>query len=128
MHLHGTNLNFEHVTSTMQTGLHGLVAVCLTEEELEHADLLRTIENMEREEHAQLMFEGKYSEALKKGADVPSSSQSEDDECVVCFDNLREVTFQPCEHNICCKDCAERILKKDNPLCPFCRAKIEHFA
>ncbi len=41
--------------------------------------------------------------------------------CVVCWSEKIEVTFEPCDHFVCCQFCAKRI----NDKCPICRAKID---
>ena len=40
-------------------------------------------------------------------------------ECVVCWDNKRDVKFQPCGHVVCCVNCGINVAK-----CPYCREKI----
>uniref|UniRef100_A0A914H8V2 RING-type domain-containing protein n=1 Tax=Globodera rostochiensis TaxID=31243 RepID=A0A914H8V2_GLORO len=41
--------------------------------------------------------------------------------CAICFDKPREITFIPCGHLACCRQCAD-IIKN---FCPMCRGKIE---
>lgn len=44
-------------------------------------------------------------------------------ECVVCFDNLRNVACLPCRHIVMCDVCAERMWNLSNQ-CPVCRTEI----
>lgn len=40
--------------------------------------------------------------------------------CVICFENVRRVRFEPCGHFICCVGCCSRI-----KACPTCRTSIQ---
>lgn len=42
-------------------------------------------------------------------------------QCLVCYQNPREIILLPCGHVCLCLDCSERI----NDLCPVCRAEIQ---
>ena len=44
---------------------------------------------------------------------------SEDECCVVCYENTSEIT--PCNHTICLK-CREKCIVQDQPDCPVCRS------
>ncbi len=47
----------------------------------------------------------------------------ESEQCIVCFNNKKNIVFQPCNHLICCVECARELHKR--PVCPKCRASIE---
>ncbi|XP_054152841.1 baculoviral IAP repeat-containing protein 3-like [Oppia nitens] len=39
--------------------------------------------------------------------------------CKICYENVMEVVFLPCAHQISCIRCSQRLLK-----CPYCRANV----
>ncbi|VDI54562.1 polyadenylate-binding protein-interacting protein 1 [Mytilus galloprovincialis] len=41
--------------------------------------------------------------------------------CKICFDDPVEVTFLPCMHACCCKNCSDKLKPKQ---CPICRKRI----
>jgi hypothetical protein len=43
--------------------------------------------------------------------------------CVICYTKKKNYIFEPCNHNICCEDCAKAMLNK-NGNCPKCKKKI----
>ena len=51
----------------------------------------------------------------------------EENECVVCMDRAREVTFYPCGHHVTCHACAEGLVA-DRGLCCMCCGPIERCA
>ena len=50
-----------------------------------------------------------------------TGDEDNDDLCVVCYDNLRNITFYPCKHDNCCESCYLQLTPKK---CPYCRADI----
>ncbi|CAC5384304.1 PABPC [Mytilus coruscus] len=58
------------------------------------------------------------------GKDNQNSGNNMDDKylCKICFDNPVEVTFLPCMHVCCCKNCSDKLKVKQ---CPICRKKIK---
>jgi hypothetical protein len=52
----------------------------------------------------------------------------DDNTCVVCFDNERELIFVSCGHFVMCKNCYKELLKSNNNRCPMCRSEIEYAA
>ncbi|XP_063418143.1 uncharacterized protein LOC134700922 [Mytilus trossulus] len=58
------------------------------------------------------------------GKDNQKSGSNMDDKyiCKICFDNPVEVTFLPCMHVCCCKNCSDKLKVKQ---CPICRKKIK---
>jgi hypothetical protein len=45
----------------------------------------------------------------------------EEDQCILCYKNMKNVEYKPCNHTISCIACFERLLKKE---CPICKAEI----
>ena len=43
-------------------------------------------------------------------------------QCVVCLNKDRNIVFLPCNHCICCNDCANIL---QNNKCPTCRGNIQ---
>jgi len=55
---------------------------------------------------------------------VKAIYQDDSEECVVCFDESKEVVLVPCGHYCLCGGCAHQV-KETTKVCPLCRAKIE---
>ena len=51
-----------------------------------------------------------------------TGDEDNDDLCVVCYDNLRNITFYTCKHDNCCERCYLQLTPKK---CPYCRADIK---
>jgi len=51
---------------------------------------------------------------------------SDDGMCVICTEKEVMVTYNPCNHKICCMSCHE-ILMQSKASCPMCRGKIQKF-
>jgi len=51
---------------------------------------------------------------------------SDDGMCIICTEKKIEITYNPCNHKICCISC-NKILMEQNPQCPMCRSKIYNF-
>mgnify|MGYP001419332980 CR=1 FL=1 len=50
---------------------------------------------------------------------------SEDNQiCLICMENAREIAFVDCGHLICCKVCSDQLMNS-NRKCPTCRKIIE---
>ena len=62
--------------------------------------------------------ENQNLERLKK----VSSLYMENLQCVVCYDNPKNVIFKECHHMVVCKQCYEKLRKKT---CPICKQRIE---
>lgn len=45
--------------------------------------------------------------------------------CTVCLDNPLEVVLQACGHVCLCQDCANRVTRGGDNLCPICRQHID---
>ncbi|KAL8624694.1 hypothetical protein ACOMHN_038240 [Nucella lapillus] len=62
---------------------------------------------------------------LRRRAQVrDNGSSAEEDNCVVCLDNPREVVTLNCGHIAMCSDCAQVL---PDPKCPVCRDPVERF-
>jgi hypothetical protein len=48
-------------------------------------------------------------------------TELDDENCVVCYSNLSNVTFYPCNHDNCCEECYLELNTKN---CPYCRTEI----
>jgi hypothetical protein len=46
----------------------------------------------------------------------------EEEQCIMCYDNKKNLLFLPCRHNIACSSCYTQFQKKDE--CPVCKQKI----
>lgn len=48
-----------------------------------------------------------------------------EEECVVCFEDIQLLTFNPCGHTVCCYDCYK--IESMKQICPMCRKDIRSF-
>ena len=51
----------------------------------------------------------------------PQENNSENNICLVCYDNKRNILFSPCNHLCCCNICSNNFTT-----CPYCRIVIEN--
>jgi hypothetical protein len=70
----------------------------------------------EREQQLSAALETKDAE-LKKATD--------DLKCIVCEVRSVNRVFEPCQHAICCAECADRVNADLPPQCPTCRKFID---
>jgi hypothetical protein len=47
----------------------------------------------------------------------------EEDQCILCYDNAKNLTFGPCAHTIACSECYGKLIKPRE--CPACKQTIE---
>ena len=48
-----------------------------------------------------------------------------DKECIICFENSRQIRFKPCGHKIICNGCFEQVKSRNQvPHCVYCRSTI----
>ena len=47
----------------------------------------------------------------------------EEDQCIMCYDNAKNLTFGPCAHKIVCSECYRKLMKPRE--CPVCKQVIE---
>jgi len=46
----------------------------------------------------------------------------EDDQCIMCYENAKNLTFSPCAHTIVCSECYSKLMKPRE--CPVCKQAI----
>ena len=46
----------------------------------------------------------------------------EDDQCILCYENAKNLTFSPCGHNVTCSECYPKLIKPRE--CPVCKQGI----
>jgi hypothetical protein len=46
----------------------------------------------------------------------------EEDQCILCYENAKNLVFSPCAHNIACSECYPRLVKPRE--CPVCKQAI----
>lgn len=49
-------------------------------------------------------------------------TNNEEDQCIMCYSNKKNLTFNPCNHNITCSECYFKFTKKLE--CPICKGTI----
>jgi hypothetical protein len=47
----------------------------------------------------------------------------DEDQCILCYENAKNLTFSPCAHNIACSECYVKLMKPRE--CPACKQAIE---
>ena len=47
----------------------------------------------------------------------------EEEQCIMCYENAKNLTFGPCAHNIACSECYVKLIKPRE--CPVCKQAIE---
>jgi len=52
-----------------------------------------------------------------------TTEKTEDNECLLCLDNKKDIVFIPCGHVSMCSGCANKFT---NTECPCCRKTIEY--
>ena len=64
---------------------------------------------------------------LSSGRDVAGYMQgeSEDGECIVCWQAPRQVVAVPCGHFSLCAACASDVCSRQPALCPVCRKAVD---
>ena len=53
------------------------------------------------------------------GLPQPEQTDIEEEQCILCYTNKKNITLSPCNHNIMCSACYVRLEKKN--VCPVCR-------
>lgn len=48
----------------------------------------------------------------------------EDDQCIMCYENKKNIQFGPCNHNVVCGECYTKLIKPRE--CPMCKQAITH--
>jgi hypothetical protein len=76
----------------------------------------------QQEEHGRALKRVKH----EKAAVESKVEKAENDlNCIVCMENPRAIMFEPCNHFVCCEECAARIRSSNNDACPKCRVPLE---
>jgi hypothetical protein len=57
--------------------------------------------------------------------DLTLAFKNNDQMCVVCMDNLADLTFEKCKHCVLCKFCATQIIAQNDLKCPQCMETSE---
>ena len=86
---------------------------------------------LEREEERKLkVYHARYMKLMQSSHQFESGSSSglndmDDDECIICMENTKTHRFVPCQHLLCCHECANRILTDArHGNCPYCRRNV----
>lgn len=53
---------------------------------------------------------------------VAQKTNVEDDQCILCYENAKNLTFSPCGHNVTCSECYPKLIKPRE--CPVCKQGI----
>ncbi len=53
---------------------------------------------------------------------ILEKTNNEEDQCIMCYSNKKNLTFNPCNHNITCSECYLNFTKKLE--CPICKGTI----
>jgi hypothetical protein len=54
---------------------------------------------------------------------IAQKTNVEEDQCIMCYDNAKNLTFGPCAHKIVCSECYRKLMKPRE--CPACKQVIE---
>jgi ferredoxin len=55
------------------------------------------------------------------GLPQPEQTDIEEEQCIMCYTNKKNITLSPCNHNIMCSACYVKLEKKN--VCPVCRTE-----
>ena len=53
---------------------------------------------------------------------VAQKTNVEEDQCILCYENAKNMTFSPCAHTIACSECYSKLIKPRE--CPVCKQAI----
>ena len=59
--------------------------------------------------------------SLLDGLPPVEQTDIEEDQCILCYTNKKNITLSPCNHNIMCSACYVKLEKKN--VCPVCRTE-----
>lgn len=67
------------------------------------------------------------SQSQTKSLQLPANihlekTNNEEEQCIMCYNNKKNLTFHPCNHNITCSECYLKFTKKLE--CPICKGLI----
>jgi len=84
----------------------------------------KTVEELEMlekqiAETSRLVNEYKIKSMVLEKIKSERKKVDEENKCVICMEERKELTFIPCGHHCCCKNCGSMISS-----CPMCRTDI----
>ena len=50
-----------------------------------------------------------------------TETMDEEEQCILCYKNKKNIVYEPCNHVISCYECFEKLVKKE---CPVCKTNI----
>jgi len=53
---------------------------------------------------------------------VAQKTNVEEDQCILCYENAKNLTFSPCAHTVMCSECYSKLIKPRE--CPVCKQAI----
>ena len=53
---------------------------------------------------------------------ITQRTNVEEDQCILCYDNAKNLTFSPCAHTVMCSECYVQLIKPRE--CPVCKQAI----
>jgi hypothetical protein len=53
---------------------------------------------------------------------IAQKTNVEEDQCILCYENAKNITFSPCAHTIACSECYVKLMKPRE--CPVCKQAI----
>lgn len=53
---------------------------------------------------------------------IAQKTNVEEDQCILCYENAKNITFSPCAHTIACSECYGKLVKPRE--CPVCKQAI----
>ena len=68
-----------------------------------------------------------YTATATSALELPPSIRTmktsvEEDQCILCYENAKNITFSPCAHTIACSECYVKLMKPRE--CPVCKQAI----
>lgn len=64
-----------------------------------------------------------YNKSLLPPNLIIEQTNIEDEQCILCCDNKKNIILNPCKHHIICSNCFN---KMNNNYCPICKLEIEN--
>ena len=63
-------------------------------------------------------------EGPTRAGPVRANQDSDDELCICCLDDVRSLVYKPCNHRVCCEQCAVALWATSRT-CPWCRAPCD---
>jgi len=54
---------------------------------------------------------------------IAQKTNVEDEQCIMCYENKKDILFGPCAHNVMCGECYVKLIKTRE--CPVCKQAVE---